>query len=251
MLQKFFLFYILFCIFAQTFNAMLEELKKSVCQANKSLVDHGLVILTWGNVSAIDRQSGLVVIKPSGVGYQEMKPEDMVVVDLDGNVVEGNLRQSSDTPTHLVLYRAFPNIQGVVHTHSTYATAWAQAGKDIPNIGTTHADYFHEGIPCTDDMTKEEVEGQYELETGNVIVKRFEGINPDHTPAVLVKNHGPFSWGTSPANAVYNAKVMEQCAKMAFVSFMVNPNTTMNPLLIEKHYNRKHGPNAYYGQKKK
>lgn len=231
---------------------MLEELKEKVFQANLDLVKQGLVIFTWGNVSGIDREKGLVVIKPSGVDYDNMKASDMVVVDLNtGEVVEGDLNPSSDTPTHLVLYRAFPNIQGVVHTHSTYATAWAQAGKDIPNIGTTHADYFHESIPCTDDMTKEEVEGQYELETGNVIVKRFEGINPDHTPAVLVKNHGPFSWGTSPANAVYNAKVMEQCAKMAFVSFMVNPNTTMNPLLIEKHYNRKHGPNAYYGQKKK
>ena len=231
---------------------MLEELKEKVFQANLDLVKQGLVIFTWGNVSGIDREKGLVVIKPSGVDYDNMKASDMVVVDLNtGEVVEGDLNPSSDTPTHLVLYRAFPNIQGVVHTHSTYATAWAQAGKDIPNIGTTHADYFHEGIPCTDDMTKEEVEGQYELETGNVIVKRSEGINPDHTPAVLVKNHGPFSWGTSPANAVYNAKVMEQCAKMAFVSFMVNPNTTMNPLLIEKHYNRKHGPNAYYGQKKK
>ena len=227
---------------------MLEALKEKVFHANLDLVKHGLVIFTWGNVSAIDRESGLVVIKPSGVSYDEMKAEDMVVVDLEGNIVEGNLRPSSDTPTHLVLYKAFPEIGGVVHTHSTYATAWAQAGCDIPNIGTTHADYFHEAIPCTSDMTKAEVEGQYELETGNVIVKRFEGINPDHTPGVLVKNHGPFSWGTSPANAVYNAKVMEQCAKMAFVSFMVNPETTMNPLLIEKHYNRKHGANAYYGQ---
>ena len=214
---------------------MLEELKEKVYQANLDLVKQGLVIFTWGNVSGIDREKGLVVIKPSGVDYDTMKASDMVVVDLEsGKVVEGELNPSSDTPTHLVLYKAFPNIQGVVHTHSTYATAWAQAGKDIPNIGTTHADYFHEAIPCT-----------------SVIVKRFEGINPDHTPGVLVKNHGPFSWGTSPANAVYNAKVMEQCAKMAFVSFMVNPETTMNPLLIEKHYNRKHGPNAYYGQKKK
>ena len=229
---------------------MLEELKEKVYQANLDLVKQGLVIFTWGNVSGIDREKGLVVIKPSGVDYDTMKVSDMVVVDLEsGEVVDGNLNPSSDTPTHLVLYKAF--IQGVVHTHSTYATAWAQAGKDIPNIGTTHADYFHEAIPCTAAMTKEEVEGQYELETGNVIVKRFEGINPDHTPGVLVKNHGPFSWGTSPANAVYNAKVMEQCAKMAFISYMVNPDTTMNPLLIEKHYNRKHGPNAYYGQKKK
>lgn len=229
---------------------MLEELKQKVFKANLDLVKQGLVIFTWGNVSGIDRENGLVVIKPSGVSYDEMKVEDMVVVDLaTGKVVDGNLNPSSDTPTHLVLYRAFPNIQGVVHTHSTYATAWAQAGKDIPNIGTTHADYFYKDIPCTADMSEDEVKGNYELETGNVIVKRFEGINPDHTPGVLVKNHGPFAWGTSPDNAVYNAKVMEQCAKMAFVSFAVNPQTTMNPLLIEKHYTRKHGPNAYYGQK--
>lgn len=230
---------------------MLEELKKEVFQANLDLLKQGLVIFTWGNVSGVDREKGLVVIKPSGVSYETMKPEDMVVVSLEtGKVVEGDLNPSSDTPTHLVLYRAFQNIQGVVHTHSTYATAWAQAGKDIPNIGTTHADYFYKAVPCTADMTKEEVEGKYELETGNVIVKRFEGINPDHTPGVLVKNHGPFTWGTSPANAVYNAKVLEQCAKMAFISFAINPETTMNPLLIEKHYSRKHGPNAYYGQKK-
>lgn len=230
---------------------MLEELKKEVFQANLDLVKRGLVIFTWGNVSGVDREKGLVVIKPSGVSYETMKPEDMVVVSLEtGKVVEGDLNPSSDTPTHLVLYRAFQNIQGVVHTHSTYATAWAQAGKDIPNIGTTHADYFYKAVPCTADMTKEEVEGKYELETGNVIVKRFEGINPDHTPGVLVKNHGPFTWGTSPANAVYNAKVLEQCAKMAFISFAINPETTMNPLLIEKHYSRKHGSNAYYGQKK-
>ena len=230
---------------------MLEELKKEVFLANLDLVKQGLVIFTWGNVSGVDREKGLVVIKPSGVSYETMNPEDMVVVSLEtGKVVEGDLNPSSDTPTHLVLYRAFQNIQGVVHTHSTYATAWAQAGKDIPNIGTTHADYFYKAVPCTADMTKEEVEGKYELETGNVIVKRFEGINPDHTPGVLVKNHGPFTWGTSPANAVYNAKVLEQCAKMAFISFAINPETTMNPLLIEKHYSRKHGPNAYYGQKK-
>ena len=231
---------------------MLEELKEKVFRANLDLVKQGLVIFTWGNVSGIDHEKGLVVIKPSGVSYDDMKASDMVVVSLEtGKVVEGDLNPSSDTPTHLVLYRAFPNIQGVVHTHSTYATAWAQAGKDIPNIGTTHADYFYKEIPCTADMTKEEVEGQYELETGNVIVKRFEGINPDHTPGVLVKNHGPFSWGTSPANAVYNAKVMEQCAKMAFISFMVNPGTTMNPLLIEKNNNRKHSTNTNFSKKKK
>ncbi len=233
---------------------MLEELKEKVCKANLDLVKHGLVIFTWGNVSAIDRQSGLVVIKPSGVSYDNMKPSDMVVVDLDGKVVEGELNPSSDTPTHVELYKAFPNIGGVVHTHSTYATAFAQAGKDIPNIGTTHADYFYQDIPCTRDMTEAEVKGAYELETGKVIVDEFlnrRKINPDHTPGVLVKNHGPFSWGKDADNAVYNAKVMEQCAKMAFVAFSVNPNLTMNPLLIEKHYQRKHGPNAYYGQKKK
>lgn len=230
---------------------MLEALKQEVFQANLDLVKQELVIFTWGNVSGIDREKGLVVIKPSGVSYDDMKASDMVVVDLEtGKVVEGDLNPSSDTATHLILYKAFPNIKGVVHTHSTYATAWAQAGKDIPNIGTTHADYFYKDIPCTDDMTADQM-AEYEKETGVVIVKRFEGMNPDHTPGVLVKNHGPFSWGTSPANAVYNAKVMEQCAKMAFVSLMVNPETTMNPLLIEKHYMRKHGPNAYYGQKKK
>jgi L-ribulose-5-phosphate 4-epimerase len=231
---------------------MLEQLKEAVYRANMDLVAHGLVIFTWGNVSGIDRERGLVVIKPSGVDYAEMKPSDMVVVDLaTGKVVEGELRPSSDTPTHLELYRAFPEIQGVVHTHSTYATAWAQAGKDIPNIGTTHADYFHDAIPCTADMSAEEVSGDYELQTGKVIVKRFEGLQPMHTPGVLVKNHGPFSWGTSPADAVHNAVVMEQVAKMAFIAFTVNPQLTMNPLLVEKHFNRKHGPNAYYGQTKK
>ena len=237
---------------------MLEELKAKVCKANLDLVKHGLVIFTWGNVSAIDRASGLVVIKPSGVSYDNMKPEDMVVVDLDGKVVEGDLRPSSDTPTHLVLYKAFPNIGGVVHTHSTYATAWAQAGLDIPSIGTTHADYFHDDIPCTRDMKKSEVFGEYEKETGNVIVERFKGMNPDDTPAVLVRNHGPFTWGTDADNAVHNAVVLEQVAKMGFVSMTLNLTTldvvnhkpSMNKLLIEKHYSRKHGPNAYYGQKK-
>ncbi len=229
---------------------MLEELKDKVLRANLDLVKHGLVIFTWGNVSAIDRKRGLVVIKPSGVSYDDMTAEDMAVVDLEGNVVEGKLRPSSDTPTHLVLYKAFQEIGGVVHTHSTYATAWAQAGRDIPNIGTTHADYFHDDIPCTDDMTREEVEGAYEAETGEVIVRRFEGLNPVHTPGVLVKNHGPFSWGKDAADAVHNAVVMEQVAKMASIALAANPRLTMNPLLIEKHFSRKHGPNAYYGQKK-
>ena len=231
---------------------MLEELKEKVFRANLDLVKHNLVIFTWGNVSGIDREKGLVVIKPSGVDYDVMKASDMVVVDLEtGAVVEGDLNPSSDTPTHLVLYRAFPEIGGIVHTHSTYATAWAQAGKDIPNIGTTHADYFHDEIPCTGDMVESQM-AEYEKETGVVIVDRIHSgnINPVHTPGVLVKNHGPFSWGKNPDNAVYNAVVMEQVAKMAFVSFCVNPETTMNPLLVEKHFSRKHGPNAYYGQKK-
>ncbi len=230
---------------------MLEALKEKVFQANLDLVKHGLVIFTWGNVSAIDHDSGLVVIKPSGVEYDVMKAEDMVVVDLNGNIVEGNLNPSSDTPTHLVLYKAFPEIGGIVHTHSTYATAWAQAGLDIPNIGTTHADYFYKAIPCTADMTEEEVMNNYEQETGNVIVNRFNGMNPVHTPGVLVKNHGPFAWGKDAHEAVHNAVVMEQVAKMASIAYSANPNLTMNPLLIEKHFSRKHGPNAYYGQKKK
>lgn len=227
---------------------MLEALKKEVFQANLDLVKHGLVIFTWGNVSGIDRQSGLIVIKPSGVSYDEMKAEDMVVIDPEGKVVEGKMKPSSDTPTHLVLYKAFPSIGGVVHTHSTYATAWAQAGRDIPNIGTTHADYFHDAVPCTRDMTEREVSNAYELETGNLIVERFAGINPEHTPGVLVKNHGPFSWGKDAFDAVHNAVVLEQVAKMAQIAYAVNPNLTMNPLLIEKHFSRKHGPNAYYGQ---
>ena len=241
---------------------MLEELKEKVCRANLDLVRHGLVIFTWGNVSAIDRKSGLVVIKPSGVSYDNMKPSDMVVVDLNGKVVEGDLNPSSDTPTHVELYKAFPNIGGVVHTHSTYATAWAQAGLDIPNIGTTHADYFHDNIPCTRSMKKAEVFGEYEKETGKVIVERFKGMNPDDTPAVLVKNHGPFAWGTDADNAVHNAVVLEAVAKMAYISvglstwdkletrYVPGFGPKMNKLLVEKHYSRKHGPNAYYGQKK-
>lgn len=233
---------------------MLEELKERVFRANLDLARHNLVIFTWGNVSGIDREKGLVVIKPSGVDYDSMKASDMVVVDLKtGETVEGELNPSSDTPTHLILYRTYPDIGGIVHTHSTYATAWAQAGKDIPNIGTTHSDYYHNDIPCTGDMTEKEIKGDYELETGNVIVKRLNqgNINPMHTPGALVKNHGPFAWGKNPDNAVYNAVVMEQVAKMAYLSFAINPETSMNPLLVDKHFSRKHGPNAYYGQKKK
>lgn len=227
----------------------IQELKQQVFQANLDLVKHGLVIFTWGNVSGIDREKGWVVIKPSGVSYDDMKAEDMVVVDLEGNIVEGSLKPSSDTPTHVELYKAFLSIGGIVHTHSTYATAWAQAGCDIPNIGTTHADYFSGDIPCTRDMTEPEVKGEYEKETGAVIIERFSELNPAHIPGVLVKNHGPFSWGKDPHEAVHNAVVMEQVAKMAFIAYQVNPNLTMNELLIQKHFFRKHGPGAYYGQK--
>jgi L-ribulose-5-phosphate 4-epimerase len=228
---------------------MLEQLKEQVFQANLDLVKHGLVIFTWGNVSGIDRENGLVVIKPSGVSYEKMKASDMVVVDLDGNIVEGNLKPSSDTPTHLVLYKSFTNIGGVVHTHSEWATSWAQAGKGIPAIGTTHADYFYGEIPCTRKMTKAEIEGEYEKETGVVIVERFKNLNPDMIPGVLVNNHGPFSWGKNADDAVHNAVVMEEVAKMTFRSFTLNPSVTMDQILLDRHYLRKHGKNAYYGQK--
>ncbi len=229
---------------------MLEELKEKVFKANLDLVKHGLVIFTWGNVSAIDKEKGLVVIKPSGVEYDVMKASDMVVVDLEGNVVDGDLKPSSDTPTHLELYKAFPEIGGVVHTHSTYATAWAQAGKDIPILGTTQADYFYGDVPCTRSMTEQEIAGEYEKDTGTVIIEAFEGRNPSHVPGVIVKNHGPFSWGKNADDAVHNAVVLEQIAKMDFIAFQVNPNADMNNHLTEKHFNRKHGANAYYGQGK-
>jgi len=227
---------------------MLEELKQKVTEANLDLVKHGLVIFTWGNVSAIDREKELVVIKPSGVSYEEMKPADMVVLNLYGKVVEGTLKPSSDTPTHLILYRQFPDIGGVVHTHSEWATSWAQAGKGIPAIGTTHADYFYGEIPCTRKMTREEVEGEYEQETGKVITERFKDLDPAQIPGVLVHNHGPFSWGKDAAEAVHNAVVMEEVAKMAFRSFILNPETNMDPFLLDKHFLRKHGKDAYYGQ---
>jgi L-ribulose-5-phosphate 4-epimerase len=228
---------------------MVEELKEKVFKANIDLVKHGLVIFTWGNVSAIDREKGLVAIKPSGVSYDEMKVSDMVVLDLEGNKVEGALKPSSDTPTHLVLYNSFPEIGGIVHTHSTFATSWAQAGKDIPNIGTTHADYFNAAIPCTRQMTRQEIEGEYEKETGNVIVERFKNLNPSYIPGVLASNHGPFGWGKDADEAVHNAVVMEQVAKMAYISFLINPELKMNEHLITKHFYRKHGKDAYYGQK--
>ncbi len=226
----------------------LNQLKEEVYKANLDLVKHGLVIFTWGNASAIDSEKGVFVIKPSGVDYDEMKPSDMVVCDMEGKVVEGNLKPSSDMATHLYLYQNFKDIGGVVHTHSTYATAWAQAGTDLPNIGTTHADYFAQDIPCTRQMNEDEVFGEYERDTGKVIVERFNGIKPMVVPGVLVQNHGPFSWGKDAHDAVHNAVVMEQVAKMASISLSVNPTLKMNPLLIKKHYERKHGKNAYYGQ---
>ena len=230
---------------------MLEELKNKVLEANLSLVKHGLVLFTWGNASGIDRESGLVVIKPSGVSYEKMKASDMVVINLEGEIIEGTLNPSSDTPTHLMLYKAFEKIGGIVHTHSTYATSWAQASLPIPVCGTTHADYFHGPVPCTRPMTEAEVWGDYEKETGNVIIESFREMNPMDTPGVLVSNHGPFTWGRTPSEAVHNSVVLEEVAKMAFISRCLNPQMPMNDLLTEKHYNRKHGPGAYYGQKKK
>ncbi len=228
---------------------MLEQLKEEVFKANLDLVKLDLVIFTWGNVSAIDREKGLVVIKPSGVSYDDMKASDMVVVDLEGNVVEGDLNPSSDTATHLVLYKAFEGISGVVHTHSAWATSWAQAGKSIPALGTTHADYFYGPIPCTRKLTADEVNTAYEVETGNVIVETFEGLDPVAIPGVLVNNHGPFSWGKSADNAVHNAKVMEEVARMAHTSLQLNPAAEIDQFLLDKHYLRKHGKDAYYGQK--
>ena len=228
---------------------MLENLKKIVCEANLLLPRHGLVTFTWGNVSGIDRESGLVVIKPSGVDYDGMTPEDMVVVDLNGNTVEGKWKPSSDTATHIELYKAFPHIGGVVHTHSRWATSFAQAGLAIPAMGTTHGDYFYGDIPCTRPMTDAEIKGEYEKETGRVIVGTFRYLNPDDIPGVLVYSHGPFAWGTDPMNAVHNAVVMEECAFMDFHSLLLNPqHWDMQQTLLDKHYLRKHGANAYYGQ---
>ena len=230
---------------------MLEELKEQVCQANLLLPKHGLVTFTWGNVSGIDREHGLVVIKPSGVEYDGMGPDDMVVVDLNGHVVEGHYKPSSDTPTHIALYKAFPNIGGVVHTHSRWATSFAQAGQGIPAYGTTQGDYFYGEIPCTRKMTPAEIAGEYEKETGTVIIETFHtrGIDPDSVPAVLVNSHGPFTWGTDAMNAVHNAVVLEEVAFMALQARTLNPQLQpMQQELLDKHYLRKHGKNAYYGQ---
>ncbi|SMQ83767.1 L-ribulose 5-phosphate 4-epimerase [Bacillus sp. OV166] len=231
---------------------MLERLKKEVLAANLQLPEHGLVTFTWGNVSGIDREQGLVVIKPSGVPYEELKIDDLVVLDLNGRIIEGTLRPSSDTPTHLALYRAFSQIGGIVHTHSPWATSWAQAGQAIPALGTTHADYFYGAIPCTRTLTQEEIERGYELETGNVIIETFEkeGLDPLSMPGVLLSGHAPFSWGKNANEAVHNAVVLEEVAKMALNTFQINPQ--MKPIdqfLLDKHYLRKHGVNAYYGQK--
>jgi L-ribulose-5-phosphate 4-epimerase len=229
---------------------MLDELKAQVCQANLDLVAEGLVVETWGNASGIDRERGLVVIKPSGVPYRGMKPEHMVVLDLQsGKVVQGNLKPSSDTPTHLVLYRAFGSIGGVVHTHSLYATAWAQARQGIPSYGTTQADYWYGEVPCTRLMTPEEIKSEYEANTGHVIVERFRDLDPTHHPAVLVASHGPFTWGKSAQDAVRNSVVLEFVARLASETLRINPRTEpMQPALLDKHFLRKHGPRAYYGQ---
>lgn len=230
---------------------MLEALKEQVLEANLELPKRGLVTYTWGNVSAIDREKGLIVIKPSGVSYEAMCAKDMVVIDLNGNKVEGDLNPSSDTPTHLVLYKNFKDIGGIVHTHSSWATSWAQAGRKIPCFGTTHADYFYGTIPCTRKMTKEEIESQYELETGNVIVETFKDKNPSYIPGVLVHSHGPFAWGKDAGEAVYNAVVMEEVAKIAYRSVHLNDNISeVDKALLDKHFLRKHGANAYYGQKR-
>lgn len=229
---------------------MLEELKEQVYKANMQLPKYGLVTFTWGNVSAIDRKTGLVVIKPSGVEYDAMTPDDMVVVDLDGNKVEGKLKPSSDTATHVVLYREFKNIGGIVHTHSRWATIFAQAGLDIPALGTTHADYFYGSIPCTRYMTEEEIKSEYEENTGKVITETFSKLNPDDVPAVLVKSHGPFAWGKDCMEAVHNAVVLEETAMMAFNTLTLNRDIgPMQKVLLDKHFLRKHGANAYYGQK--
>ena len=230
---------------------MLEQLKEEVYKANMELPKRGLVTYTWGNVSGIDRKEGLFVIKPSGVPYEELKPEDMVVIDLKGNKVEGKYNPSSDTPTHLELYLAFPQIGGLVHTHSPAATAWAQAGRALPCYGTTHADYFYGEIPCTRSLTEDEVKEAYEKNTGLVIIETFRNINPVYVPGVLVKNHGPFTWGKDAAEAVYNSVVLEEVAKMNIMTEILNPNMVPAPKYVQdKHFMRKHGPNAYYGQKK-
>ncbi|MFC2090297.1 L-ribulose-5-phosphate 4-epimerase [Bacteroidota bacterium] len=228
---------------------MYKELKEKVFKANLDLVKHGLVLFTWGNVSGYDPELGAVAIKPSGVAYDDMQAGDMVVLDLDGNILEGSMKPSSDTPTHLELYKHFTDIRGVVHTHSEWASSWAEAGKELPAFGTTHADYFYGPVPCTRDLRKQEVEDNYELETGRVIVEAFRDIDPNAVPGVLVKGHAPFTWGSSPDNAVHNAVVLEYVAKMAFRNIVLGNEKPIAQYLLDKHYLRKHGKDAYYGQK--
>ncbi|WP_168121574.1 L-ribulose-5-phosphate 4-epimerase [Paenibacillus sp. HB172176] len=230
---------------------MLEQLKQQVWEANMDLPKYGLVTFTWGNVSAVDRETGYAVIKPSGVPYDELRPEHMVVVDLEGRPVESKLKPSSDTATHVLLYKAFPEIGGIVHTHSPWATSWAQAGRGIPALGTTHGDYFYGEVPCTRAMTEAEIKGAYELGTGNVIVETFEksGIDPMRIPSVLVNSHAPFCWGKDAHEAVHNAVVLEEVAKMAVHTYALNPGVqAMDQHLLDRHYLRKHGAGAYYGQ---
>ncbi|MHB9997191.1 L-ribulose-5-phosphate 4-epimerase [Bacillus spizizenii] len=228
---------------------MLETLKKEVLAANLKLQEHQLVTFTWGNVSGIDREKERIVIKPSGVEYSDLTADDLVVLNLEGEVVEGSLKPSSDTPTHVYLYKAFPNIGGIVHTHSQWATSWAQSGRDIPPLGTTHADYFDSAIPCTREMYDEEIIHDYELNTGKVITETFQHHNYEQVPGVLVNNHGPFCWGTDALNAIHNAVVLETVAEMAYHSIMLNKDVNpINTVLHEKHFYRKHGANAYYGQ---
>lgn len=233
---------------------MLDLLKKEVLEANLLLPKYGLITFTWGNVSGIDRENGIIAIKPSGVSYDDMKIDDIVLCDLEGYVIEGKLQPSSDLMTHVAFYKNFPNVMGAVHTHSRWATSFAQAGISIPALGTTQADYFYGDIPCTRAMSDKEILGNYEQETGNVIVETFqaEQINPDTVPGVLVCSHGPFAWGTSPNDAVHNAVVMEECAAMAYASIMLTSdhNKRIQQNLLDKHFLRKHGPNAYYGQLK-
>jgi L-ribulose-5-phosphate 4-epimerase len=227
---------------------MLEKFKEIVCKANLDLVDHGLVIHTWGNVSGRDPESGLIVIKPSGVSYESMKPEDMVVIDLNGKVIEGRFKPSTDAPTHLVLYNTYKELGGVVHTHSTFATSWAQSGRPIPPFGTTHADHYYGSVPCTRLLTDSEIKDDYEINTGKVITEILGSADPLTVPSVLVNSHGPFCWGKDPGNAVYNAVALEEIARMAFYTVLLGRTEPVNNTLLDKHFSRKHGKDAYYGQ---
>jgi L-ribulose-5-phosphate 4-epimerase len=230
---------------------MLEKLKIRLCKSNLDLVHHGLVIHTWGNVSGRDKKTGLIVIKPSGISYDKMKPSDMVVLDPEGKVVEGKLNPSTDAPTHIILYKAFSKTGGIVHTHSTYATSWAQAGREIIPMGTTHADHYYGNVPCTRKLRKNEIEKDYEVNTGKVIIERMKNADPVAVPSVLVHSHGPFCWGSDPEEAVYNAVALEEIAQMAFYTMLLGNDKPVDKFLLDKHFSRKHGRDAYYGQSKK